>query len=58
MFTLIVTIAAVGGPVGFTTQYDEPAKANAVVGIDLSLIMSHAGSLPVDHHDDYSLVFN
>jgi hypothetical protein len=58
IFTLIVTIAAVGGAVAFTTQHDEPAKANAVVGIDPSLIMSHAGSLPVAHYDDYSLVFN
>jgi hypothetical protein len=58
IFTLIVTIAVVGGAVAFTTPYDEPAKVNAAVGIDPSLIMSHAGSLPVAHYDDYSLVFN
>ncbi len=58
IFTLIVTIAAVGGAVAFTIQHDEPPKANAVVGIDPSLIMNHAGSLPVAHYDDYSLVFN
>jgi hypothetical protein len=58
IFTLMVAIAVVGGAVTFTTQYDEPAKANAAIGIDPSMIMSHAGSLPVAHYDDYSLVFN
>jgi hypothetical protein len=58
IFTLFVTIAAVGVAVAFTTHYDEPAKANAAVGIDPSLIMSHAGSLPVAHYDYYALVFN
>jgi len=58
IFALIVMIVLVGGAVAFTTQYDEPAKANAAAGIDPSLIMSHAGSLPVVHYDDYSLVFN
>ena len=58
IFTLMVAIAVVGGAVTFTTQYDEPAKANAAAASDPSLIMSHVGSLPVAHYDDYSLVFN
>ena len=60
IFTLIVTTATavVGGAVAFKTLYDEPAKANATAGIDPSLMMSHADSLPVAHYDDYSVVFN
>ena len=58
IFTLIVTTAAVGGVLAFTTPYDEPAKANVAAGIDPLLIMSHAVSLPVAHYDDYSVVFN
>ena len=58
IFTLIVTTAVVGGAVAFTTQYDEPARANAAAGIDPLLIMSHADNLPVAHYDDYSVVFN
>jgi hypothetical protein len=58
IFTLIVTTAVVGSAVAFTTRYDEPAKANAAAGIDPSLMMSHVGSLPVAHYDDYSVVFN
>ena len=57
ILTLIVT-TAVGGAVAFTTQYDEPAKANVAAGIDPLLIMTHADSLPVAHYDDYSVVFN
>jgi hypothetical protein len=52
----------VGGVVAFTIPftipYDEPARANAAAGIDPFPLMSHAVNLPVDHYDDYSLVFN
>jgi len=58
IFTLIVTAALIGGSVAFTSSYDEPAKANAPAGIDPLSIMSRAGSPPVAHYDDYSLVFN
>jgi len=58
IFTLLVTAALVGGAVAFMTPYNEPAKANAAAGIDPSLMMSHVGSLPVAHYDDYSVVFN
>jgi hypothetical protein len=58
IFTLIVTAAVVGGAVAFRTPYSESAKANAATGIDPLSIMSHVGSLPVAHYDDYSVVFN
>ena len=55
---LILASAAIVGVVAVTTLSDQPAKADARVGIDPSQMMANAKNLPVAHYDDYSVVFN
>ena len=55
---LIVASAAISGAVAVTTLSDQPAKADARVGIDLSQMMANAKNLPVARYDDYTVVFN
>ena len=55
--SLIVAIAVAGGAVALTILYDRPAKADATAQIDASEIMKNPKNLPVEHYDDYCVVF-
>ena len=55
---VMVALAVIGSALVLTTLYDQPAKANAGVRINLSQITASTKNLPVIHYGDHSFVPN
>ena len=56
--SMMVALAVIGGALALTTFYDQSAKSNAGVRIELSQITVSTKNLPVTHYDHHSVVSN
>ena len=57
-FAAILVSVVISGAVALTAPPDQPAKADAGTGIDVSRMAASAKNLPVAYYTDYSVVFN
>ena len=55
---VVTMLAGVGGWMILTSPADATKAVDAGVQIDPMQMMKNAKSLPAEHYDDYSLVFN